>query len=170
MNAMKEKHKLFKRCMASTCLLLILGFTQALSQQTLASAGGNATGNLGSAGYSFGQVFYSIHSKPEGSITEGLQQPFEISIVAGMNESGEISMDYEAYPNPVTCLLVLRVDRTATRHLAYQLLDISGRLLKSKKITCTECMIPMEQYESGIYFLNLISGDKRVKIFKIIKN
>lgn len=166
---MREKYGLFKKRVISTGILLILGLTQALTQQTLISAGGNAKGTGGSASYSLGQVFCSVHSQPEGSITEGVQQPFEISIVSGMDEPGEILLDYKVYPNPVSGLLVLKVVHSGTRYLLYQLFDNNGTLLKSENITCDECVVPMEQYDAGIYFLSVISGDKKVKTFKIIK-
>lgn len=166
---MREKCRSIKKYALSTGLLLISGLIQVLAQVTLTSAGGNAKGTGGSASYSFGQVFYSVHSQPEGSITEGVQQPYEISVISGMDAAEEISLDYSAYPNPVTSLLVLRIEDTDTHHLLYQLFDSNGRLQKSENITCDEYIIPMEQYDTGIYYLNVISGDRIVKTFKIIK-
>lgn len=165
-----EKRRLYIKFIAGTGLILSLGLAQGSAQEALTAAGGNAGGSSGSVSYSVGQVFCSVYSQPEGSINEGVLQPYEITGVTGMDEADDISLDFKAYPNPVAGFLVLKAEYSDIRNLFYQLVDNNGRLLHSEKITCDESIVTMEQYSAGTYFLNIISGDKKVKTFKIIKN
>lgn len=59
---------------------MTLGITTAYAQQASTASGGNASGSGGSASYSVGQTAYTV-SNGNGSVSQGVQQPFEISIV-----------------------------------------------------------------------------------------
>ncbi|MEE4177590.1 MAG: hypothetical protein V2I46_08780, partial [Bacteroides sp.] len=63
------------------CLLLCFGVHALFGQEAVVPAGGNATGSGGSVSYTAGQVFYLIHSGPSGSVSQGVQQPYEIFAV-----------------------------------------------------------------------------------------
>jgi hypothetical protein len=52
-------------------------------QNTISSAGGNAKGSGGSASFTVGQIFYTKLSGTNGSVVQGIQQPYEISISKG---------------------------------------------------------------------------------------
>ena len=134
---------MLQKNLVTTVLFLGLGLRHTFAQDAIVAAGGSAAGTGGTASYSFGQVFYSVHSQPAGIVNEGVQQPFEISAVSGMYESGDLSPEYEAFPNPVTDLLVLKVGHSDSRYLLYRLSDSNGRLLRCEHITCDECLVPM---------------------------
>jgi len=80
------------------------------TQEVIPVTDGNATGSQGSVSYSIGHVFYSIHAADVGSVAEGVQQPYEISVVTGIQEAAGINLIVSAFPNPVTDYLILRVD------------------------------------------------------------
>ena len=56
----------------------IVGF----SQHTLSASGGEAVGSGGTSSYTYGQVFYQTESTSTSSLSQGVQQPFEISIIS----------------------------------------------------------------------------------------
>jgi hypothetical protein len=63
-------------------LTAFVGLTPFLmAQENVNASGSNASGSGGSASYSVGQVFYQIHSGSNGSVVEGVQQPYEISVI-----------------------------------------------------------------------------------------
>ena len=160
------KHKKLKLI---TILLLGLGLTGLQAQEVIPATGGNASGSGGSASYSVGQVVYTTNTGTNGSVAQGVQQPFEISVVTGIEEAKGINLSVSAYPNPTTDFLTLSVDNFEVSKLSYQLYDMSGRLLETKKIEGNQTSIVMSNLVPATYFLKVTEGNKKVKTFKIIK-
>jgi hypothetical protein len=147
-------------------VLMIPVFMALKAQESLSAAGGEATGGGGSASYSAGQLFYSTHSGQNGSVAEGVQQPYEISVITSIEKiPGIISA---VFPNPVTDYLVLRTDMDGM-NISFRLFDVGGRLLDDRRITDQETVIYMGRYSPGIYFLIITDGYRDLKTFKIIK-
>ena len=101
------KHKKVKLI---AVLLLGLGLTGLQAQETLTASGGNISGTGGSVSYSVGQVVYTTNTGANGSVAQGVQQPFEISAPVGIEEAKGINLSCLAYPNPATDYLTLSVD------------------------------------------------------------
>lgn len=87
-----------KRLKISAVLLLGLGLTGLLAQEKIIATGGDASGSGGSVSYSVGQVTYQTHIGTNGSVSEGVQQPYEISIITGIDEAEGINLTVLAYP------------------------------------------------------------------------
>ena len=138
------------------------------AQQATTASGGNASGSGGSVSYSVGQIVYTTNSGTNGSSAQGVQQPYEISVVAGFTEAG-VDLNFSAYPNPTNGSFTLKVEK-CDNQMIYQLFDISGKLLDGKQITEKNTFISMQNYAKSIYFLKVIQNDKEIKTFKIILN
>lgn len=151
----------------------LLTFTFSLStvsaQENVNATGGNASGSGGSASYSVGQVVYTTNTGTNGSVAQGVQQPFEISVVNGVEEAKEISLVCSAYPNPTTDFLELKVESEKFKDLSFQLYDITGKLLETKKIEGNETHIITSNLAPAIYFLKVMQSEKEIKTFKIVK-
>lgn len=158
-----------KRLKFSAVLLLGLGLTGLQAQESVNTTGGNVSGSGGSVSYSVGQVTYQTHTGINGSVAQGVQQPYEISVVTGI-ELTAISFMITAYPNPTTDYLTLSIHEFDSSNLSYQLFDLNGKLLQNQKITDSQTSIVMANLVSATYFLKVIQGTREVKIFKIIKN
>jgi hypothetical protein len=139
------------------------------AQNTTPASGGNATGIGGSISYTIGQVIYNIYSETTGSVAQGVQQPYEISVITGLEESFGIILNCSTYPNPTTDNVTLKVENYKTENLTYQLYDINGILLENKKIESIETNISMGKLIPSIYFLKVAVNNKDAKTFKIIK-
>lgn len=154
--------------------LLAVAFTAGglRAQNAVVAAGGSATGS-GSASYSVGQLLYEVYSGSTGSVAQGVQQPYEISVETGVNELPGVELTLSVYPNPVTDYLTLRVDAMAQPlmgSLTYSLHDVQGRVLCGQKLADDQTRIVMGQYPPAVYFLRVSDGGKLTKTFKIIKN
>ena len=147
--------------------LFCLGRIQA-QEATLAS-GGDATGSGGSSSYSVGQIVYTTYTGSNGSMAQGVQQPFEISAVLGVDDHLGINLNLVAYPNPTTDFLNLAITDMNYKDLSYQLFDLNGRLLSNNKLLNSNTKIIMKQLSSAVYYLKIIKNQKPIKIFKIIK-
>jgi hypothetical protein len=160
-----------KRLKLSTVLLLGLGLTISVqAQKTIPASGGNASGTGGSVSYTVGQVLYATNTGPDGSVAEGVQQPYEISVVVGIGQAKDINLICTAYPNPATDFLTLEVEIAANENLFFQLYDMMGKLLVSKKLIDIKTTISMADLAPATYFLKVTDNQKIVKTFKIIKN
>lgn len=159
-----------KRLKLIAVLLLGLGLTGLQAQESINATGGYASGSGGSASYSVGQVVYSTHTGTSGSLAQGVQQPYEISVLTAIEEAKGINLSVSAYPNPTNDYLTLEVKDFELSNLNFQLYDMNGKLLQSKKITGSQTSIVMINLVPATYFVKVIQGNKEVKTFKIIKN
>jgi len=162
-----------KKLKLSAVLLVGLGLTGLQAQTSVNATGGNASGSGGSASYSVGQVVYTTNTGTSGSVAQGVQQPYEISVVTGLEEAKGINLSVSAYPNPTTDYLILSIDASTTlsiQSMSYQLYDMNGKLLQSEKITGNQTSIGMSNLVPANYFVKVIQANKEVKTFKIIKN
>tara|TARA_B100000795_G_scaffold39957_1_gene26294 strand:- start:524 stop:1000 length:477 start_codon:yes stop_codon:yes gene_type:complete len=157
---MKQK----KTFMSIAFLLLGLGGLHA--QESPTAAGGEATGTGGTASYSVGQVVYTTATGTNGSVAQGVHQPYEISTVVGINET-TIQLELSVYPNPTTNYLTLKVEKT--ENLNYQLFDMQGKIIENQKVANNSTTIKMEDLPIATYFLKVTKNNEIIKTFKVIK-
>jgi hypothetical protein len=159
-----------KKLRFCSVFLFVIGFTGLQAQTTNPASGGNASGSGGTLSYSVGQVFYTRNSGTSGSSAQGVQQPYEVSVITGIEEAKDISLEIVVYPNPSTDFVKLSIKNYEVENLRYQLYDINGSLLQENKIDSNEITISMQDFRPSTYFLKVIQGKKDIKTFKIIKN
>jgi len=154
-------------------LLFVAGLTGLDAQIVVPATGGNALGVGGSVSYSVGQVVYTACTGANGSVAQGVQQPFEISTLTGLNEVKGKSLSCSIYPNPTIDFVQLKVDVSTTfsiQAMSYQIFDTQGKLLESKKLESNITNIAMNNFGTATYFLKVLKGNKEIETFKIIKN
>lgn len=156
------------------CFLVILcycGFyTPLQGQETISATGGNAIGSGGSVSYTVGQVTYNTFSGSNGSVAQGVQQPYEISVVTAIRNTGEINPECIVFPNPTRRHVKLVVGTKDFENLRFQLYDINGIRIQDKKVESEETEILMDSLSPSTYFLKVLNGNMEIKTFKIIKN
>lgn len=152
-------------------ILLLLGLlaSKAQAQQSANTSAGNATGTGGTVSYSIGQIDYTSRISIGGSISQGVQQSYEIFIL-GTENFQSINLTMVVYPNPTTSMVNLKIEDYAIESLTFTLFDIEGRQIQSKKINQAETEIQMENLARATYLLNVLDNNKLLKTFKIIKN
>ena len=161
----------------SIILLFVFGLTDIHAQDVIPAAGGNASGSGGSVSYSAGQVFYSFNENTDGSEAQGVQQPWEISIITAIEEPQIFSLKVTVYPNPAANSLTLNIaDNAKPEHdlsqLSYQIYDMSGKILRHRKITGTQTEIVVSDLAPAPYFLRLIRKSREPQHLKqnVIEN
>jgi len=152
-------------------VLLLSGFGLAglQAQQAVPAAGGNAAGSGGTVAYTVGQTSYMTQTDGNTTITQGVQQPYEISLVTGIEYTGSITLECSVYPNPTSDYVILKVGNEELSTLSVQLFDLNGRLLLSKKVENNETTIPMQGLLPSTYFLKVNDNQKEIRTYKIIK-
>jgi hypothetical protein len=162
---MKQKLKILS-------LLLFCSFTFSLlhGQQSISATGGTATGSGGSVTYTIGQITWNMYSGTNGTVLQGVQQPYEISVVTAIENTEDISLECSVYPNPTRGLIKLIIKSFDQKNLKFQLFDLNGVLLQDKKVDSEVTEISLETHPSSVYFLKIINNNQEIKVFKIIKN
>ena len=149
------------------CLLLATHLL--FAQETLSSTGGDASGTGGSSSYTVGLVFYSYNSSSVGSVSQGVQQVFEIQTLSNPALL-TVQLTAVTYPNPTTDYVVLKIIDTAFENIQYTLFDLKGKTIVSKKVTTSTTEITMKNFSIGMYLLKLTKKNQTLKNFKIIKH
>jgi hypothetical protein len=152
------------------CCIFVLGMTGIHAQEVIPITGGNASGSGGFVNYTIGQLVYNTYTGVNGSVAQGIQQPYEISTVSGIEEVNGITLQYNVYPNPTLDYIILKVENFQLLMLNFQLYDFNGKLLQKHQIDNSETKVSFNGLLPAVYFLKVIQDDKEVKIFKIIKN
>lgn len=174
--------KLFYIFSAFIAFILSGMIRTANAQEAIPAAGGTVTGQGGSVSFTVGQVVYTTVSGEEHTVSQGVQQPYEIWVVTSSEEIPISGIDIQAYPNPATDFVTLRVESALNQHFqpfAYELFDMTGRVLEKKTISSSHTNIPMGHLAPATYFVKVYHSAKTTflmqsssvqsKTFKIIK-
>jgi hypothetical protein len=129
----------------------------------------DATGVSGSVSYSVGQVFFNFYSGTNESIAQGVQQPYEISVITAIKNTEDITLDYLVYPNPTSGSLKLLIKPFENGNWRFRLYDLNSMLLQDKKIVSDETEISLDTLPASVYLLKIINNNREVKVFKIVK-
>jgi hypothetical protein len=152
-------------------IFFLFGFCIAIvqGQQTIPATGGNASGSGGSVSYTVGQILSSSISGSNGSVVQGVQQPYEISVVTAVRNTEDIRLKCLVYPNPTEGSIKLVLESDDLENLRFRLYDINGILLQDEKVKGSETKISLENFLSSVYFLKVLRNNSEVKVFKIVK-
>ena len=159
----------YKKNLSILVLTIGLVHLNLFAQVDVSASGGDASSVSGSTSYSVGQVVYTTNTGIDGSVAQGVQQPYEISVVTAIKEAKGINLSVSAYPNPTTDYLTLSIKEFDISNVSYQLLDMNGKLLQNEKITGNQPSIVMSNLVPATYFVKVTESNKEVKTFKIIK-
>lgn len=156
---MKRKELLF-------IILFNWGLSPIFSQENTVTVGGDFSNSTGSVSYTLGQVFFNNTESDDGTINQGVQQPYTSEIITGI-ELKEIEL--QLYPNPTKETAILKIDREYIGLLNYTLFDETGRLIFFDKLNSSENPIILSDLANGVYILNVQNSFQTVKSFRIIK-
>lgn len=150
-----------------TTLILLVLCIKIQAQQSVNSAGGNASSSSGDVSFSVGQITYSLQTGNNGNIAQGVQQPYEISVITALNNTDGIQMS--AYPNPTQSSFVLYVDMKIKGNYQYLLFDINGKQLDNKFIQNEHTIVTLDHLPMATYMISVSKDKASLKTFKIIK-
>ena len=139
------------------------------AQHASVASGADAAGSGGTISYSIGQVVNTTNIGTSFSIAEGVQQPYEISVVVGISNLN-IQLGAIIYPNPTKDYIVLKTEGYPSKGLSYQLFDQNGKLIVSKQIISNSERVEMQNLAASTYFLKVVENQTVRKVFKIAKN
>jgi hypothetical protein len=137
------------------------------AQESINAGGGDIIDPAIGVSYSLGQPFFEPVTNAESSVTPGIQQAYEISIISGLPEITGLQL--QAYPNPATDYLNLSFPGFNEKKYTMTLIDQSGRIIYIDEIKNELSQIEVQALASGVYFLQIAEKEQQIKVFKIIK-
>lgn len=139
------------------------------AQEIVTTSGLNASGAGGTISYSVGQVSVAQNTGTEGSVIEGVQQPYIIDPTVG-SEIANINLKLATYPNPTSDEIIMTAEDLDLENFSYQLLSNEGKVLISKASIESTNNISLQSFPANIYLLNIYRDQIIIKSFRIIKN
>ena len=149
-------------------LFLILVAIEANAQSNVVTSGGTASGSGGTLSYTIGQIDYQTVSGSSGSLSQGVQQPFEIASLDA-DDYPNIILHMKVYPNPFETQIILSISDFTSAYLEYTVYDMQGKLLISNKISTVETSVSLENQQAATYLLQVTDSGQLLKTFIIIK-
>lgn len=150
-------------------LFFLISLSSVFSQEGFVFSGGDATGSGGSVSYSYGQVFYETLNGVSGELSQGVQQAIEIYSLS--TPSNSIDINLAMYPNPAISQVTLDLNFAHFQDvMKYELFNVNGKLLKTGAIISNQTNIDIDILPKATYVLNVITSNKLLKSFKLIKN
>ena len=157
------------RFIICSLLLFGLGLTGLHAQEAVSAAGGDASGSGGTMSFTAGQVACQTYTGTTGSIAEGVQQTYVITVATSTEATKGINLSVSAYPNPTSDFLLLEIKDLELAKLSFQLFDASGKILQNNNIIEDKTSIKMGNLTPAIYFIKVLQNNEEIKIFKVIK-
>ncbi|HNY02012.1 MAG TPA: T9SS type A sorting domain-containing protein [Bacteroidales bacterium] len=151
----------------TACLFSLLSLP-ATSQVAVLSSAGDAWGSGGTSSFSVGQTAFSLVTGNSGTVTEGVQQPYEILFMDGIGDPG-FKLDSRVYPNPAVTRVILSVDQADVTRYRYEMRDAVGVLLEQSALTAKETAIPVAGLPAGTYLLTVLERNRNLATWKVIK-
>ena len=150
-------------------MVLLLARGSLFAQTTIASAGGDDQNSSGYLSYTIGQTVYTTSSNSNGEIIQGVQVPYDISILVSTNDFVSNSIELSIYPNPTEDFIKLEATQELlANNLYYELHNSNGIKLNSSAFSADQ-LISMKDINSGVYLLTVKKNNEIIKTFKVIK-
>jgi hypothetical protein len=154
-----------------TLVLAACGFLlpALMAQADMVSAGGNGASAGNSVSFTLGQSFAAVSDTEDGSVYQGVQQPYELFAVS-IERDASSKLQVRLFPNPASDRLLLELAGVETPlGLQYTLYDLQGRQLDERTLAGPLTEISLGYQPPGAYLLRLRQGDHLIETFRIIK-
>ena len=164
----------FKTTQSVLICLATLGLSSAYctAQSNVITSGANANGAAGSVSFTIGQLDYINANSTAGDINQGVQQPFEIYKVTGIDDMQLAGLDIQISPNPSFGAMTLLINGASfeQKKLSYSIQSINGDRLAYQSITNRQTPIKLEHLAAATYFLTIYAEQVKIATYKIVKN
>lgn len=146
----------------------LLWINIAVAQVSVNAAGGDATDSGGSIAYSLGQVIYTTNANTSGTISQGVQQAYEIYSL-GISET-KMNFSFSIFPNPTVDYLTLQITGYKNEILYCKVFDMQGKILISEQVSGEQTKINTAKLPASSYIIGITNQEnKQLQSYKIIK-
>lgn len=149
-----------------TVALFTMVFT-GIAQQNIASTGAYFENNQFSVSYGVGELAIETFSSGDYILTQGFQQS-RLS-VTDIDGEGSSTESFTVYPNPTSDYVHVNFKDADKDQYTYQIVDMAGKMTDQQNIANQNMRVSFVERKAGVYFLQILSKDKPIKTYKIVK-
>lgn len=136
-------------------------------QEVVSSAGETNVAQGYEVSWTIGEPVIETVSSGTNILTQGFHQS-KLRVTA-VNDIRPNNLEVNVYPNPTQEFIIILLNEV-TENTGFELYNMSGEILKEKKIYSLETSVSLKNYTSGSYLLKLISNKNQpLQTFKIVK-
>jgi len=150
-------------------IVTLLVVSKICAQHNLLTAAAGIADAGGTVEYSVGQLTFHLVSGDDGSLMEGVQQPWEIQIMPGFSELPGVGLKCSLYPNPATTFITLEITGREPAGMECRISDMNGRILKNVPIHHTITTIAADDLPGPSCLVTLIENNLPLITYKLIK-
>jgi hypothetical protein len=140
-----------------------------MGQAGSVSAGGDGSGPGGSMAWSVGQVGYTVIGSPSATLSAGVQQAYEVSVVNKVPGHVPYAV-LSVAPNPAYDMVWLIAEPPLPAQASYRLTDAQGRTLASGTLHPSRTAVPLRHQAPGVYLLHVLLHHHHLRTFRILKH
>lgn len=146
-------------------LLFLICFTIE-AQEVIATQGSSYSNSSGSIDFTIGEVIIQTLTTTSNVLTQGFHQTN--LTVLGIDDFDQ-TFQVKVFPNPTN--EILNIDISNFDGLSYDIYDISGRQLYTKKLIAKTTSFAVDHLANGMYLLVLKGeNNQKLKTYRILKN
>lgn len=139
------------------------------AQETVATSGSTLSGTGGTVSYSLGQTVYSVIGGSTGSVAQGVQQPYEISVITASGNRSKTQLEVSVYPNPASLTLNVQSELLVPGGLRLCIYDLNGRCLLDKPLTNNHTVLDIQNLSPAAYLVKVFRNSNEITVFKVLK-
>jgi hypothetical protein len=142
------------------------------AQSNVVVAGTNVITSNCSVSFTVGQIDYINATNGSGEINQGVQQPYEIYKVTGIENTQLTDLDIQISPNPSSGHMTLSIQCSSfeEKHLSYVVTTITGDKLLQQDITNRQTPLDLKNLSAANFFITICNQHTKVATYKIVKN
>jgi len=147
--------------------ILILASGQLAAQSALVTSGGDAVSTSGSVSFSIGQISNAQAIASTGSLSEGVQQPFEFFEVTVNEVLRDIGISL--FPNPALTevLIELPIMQEGIKARFY---SSNGSLIEEVNIFSKSTSVNVRNWAASTYYMQLSDSSGNTSTYKLVKH
>ena len=152
-------------------------YVKALSTSALATGAFTipATASLGTTRLRV-QMKYNANATACEAFSYGEVEDYTLNVATTAREAAPVTADANAalsfnlYPNPTHSEVMLELNQFDGVPMQAQIFDVAGKQIATQKVDANIIIIDASNYQSGMYFVTIITADKQVITKKFVKN
>jgi len=154
-----------KKYLFASIALSMLIANLSFSQEVISASGDHNQNSSGSISWTLGETVTETLQGTSSTLTQGFHQP--VVKVISLEKIQSYSVD--AYPNPTSDILNLKIEEDLTKGFHYVIYDINSRELASGKAITNITEIPFSKYAAGTYIIKVFCNELNSTVIKVVK-
>ena len=148
-------------------LIPILAASQLAAQSAVVASGGDAVSSSGSVSFSLGQISNAQATASTGSLSEGVQPPFEFFEVTINEVLREIGISL--FPNPALTDVMIELP-TFQEGIVARFYSSNGSLIEEVNILSKSTSVNVRNWAASTYYIHVSDSAGHTSSYKLVKH